>query len=141
MTVKSARVQSIIKGDDVTLKHQLVKKTTLDVEFTNAKVELAVTDKVTFFYELEDGVDLIGFDGTNAEAYPTSRFNSVIAGEISGDPVRGSSTFKEGLGLTVRAEVIRDFATTPKKETYYLMEEVDVIERGFPVEEKTLNLP
>lgn len=136
MTVQSARVQKIVKGDDVTLKHQVVKDAALDAEFTRAAVTLASSaDKVTFFYQLEDGtMDSIGYPGSPAESYPASRFNVPITGVIAeADPVpaRGSQVFKSGQGLTVRAEIIRDFATTPKKETYYLYHEVDVQERGF----------
>lgn len=147
MTVQSARVQQLVKGDDVTLKHQLVKDAALDAEFTRSEVKLAETDKVTFFYQLDDGNDLIGFEGVAAETYPTSRFNVSVPGVIAPtqDPVspeRGSKTFKSGQGLTVRAEIIRDFASeAPKKETLYLYKEVDVQERGFLDLPQSLILP
>lgn len=145
MTVQSARVQSLVIGDDVTLKHQLVKQIALDASFSIAPVEITNLDKVIFFYELADGVDLIGYEGVVVGSYPSSKFSVDIAGVIplvvDVSPVRGSSTFLEGLGQTVRAEIIRDFATTPKKETIYLLKEVDVIARGFPVEAEQLNLP
>lgn len=145
MTVQSARVQQLVKGDDVTLRHQLLKRVALDAEIAKVPVLLAVTDKVTFFYQLADGSeDTIGYDGINAESYPTSRFNVAIPGVIAeADPVpaRGSQTFQAGEALTVRVEIIRDFATTPKKETHYLQKEVDVCERGFPVDVPELELP
>lgn len=135
MSVQSARVQEIVKGDDVTMSHQIMKDVAFAAEQSRAPVELAAGDVATAFYQLQDPTmnDLIGYPCVPVGSFPTSNVTVDIPGVIAAignTPARGSQTFQSGLGKTVRIEIVRD--TTNKKETYYLIDEVDVFERGFP---------
>jgi len=143
MTVQSARVQSIIKGDDVVLKHQIMKDVAYDAELSRAPVLVTSVDTVKFFYPLQDGsIDLIGYAGVVIGSYPASEFNVNIAGDIPAvpntSPEMGTKTFLSGQALTVRAEITRQ---SGKKESYYLYEEIDIMERDFPSKPISLNLP
>jgi len=143
MAVKSARTQLIIRGDDVTLKHQIMGDIAYDAELSRAPITLLTGDTVNFFYPLQDGtIDLIGYPGVALTVLPCSEFSVDIAGDIPAvptvSPERGTKTFQSGLGLTVRAEITRADLT---KESYYLYQELDCLERGFPIEPQTLNLP
>lgn len=142
MTVKSARVQEIIKGDDVTLKHQVMKNVAYNAEMSREPVLVEADDIIKFFYALQDKtIDEIGFTGVAIGSYPTSEFNVIIPGLIPAAelvPDRGTSQFLSGEGLTVRAEITRDGGV---KETHYLLAEVDIYERGFPIAPDVLILP
>src|SRR5580692_11803222 len=109
MSVQSARVQEIVKGDDVILLHQVMQDIAYNAELTRAPVMLNSGDTIAFFYPLEDPTmtDLIGYQGSPVGSFPTSEFNVSIPGTII-DPLalapnRGTSTFQSGPGQTVRA--------------------------------------
>lgn len=134
MSVQSARVQEIVKGDDVVMTHQIMKDVAFNAEASRAPVTLNEGDTVNFFYPLESQCikDLVGYPGTAVGEFPASIFTVPIAGTIVETPPapnRGTVQFQSGLGRTVRAEITREAGT---KETYYLIDEVDVFERGFP---------
>lgn len=133
--VQSARVQEIVKGDDVILTHQIMKDIAYNAELSRAPVTVDSGDVVTCFYPLEDPTqtDLIGYPGSPVGSLPSSIVNVTIPGVISATdtvPARGTQTFQSGLGRTVRIEIIRYI--TNYRETYYLINEVDIYERGFP---------
>ena len=137
MSVQSARVQGIVKADDVVLTHQIMHDVAYNAEQSRAPLMLNAADEVNFFYPSQDPTvtDLIGYPGVAVGGYPTSTFTVTIPGVIAPvglTPARGTQTFQSGLGRTVRAEVIRTFATTPLKTTEYLIDEVDIFERGYP---------
>jgi hypothetical protein len=145
MTVQSARVQSFVQGDDVTLNHQVMQDIAYNAEVSRAPVLLNTGDTVNFFYADQDSTqaDLLGYPGVPTTAYPCSTFNVVIPGVIPAvglTPQRGTSMFRIAYAQTVRAEVTR---VGGKKTTYYLLEEIDVLGRGFPtsIEENELELP
>ncbi len=133
--VQSARVQEIVKGDDVTMTHQIMKDVAYNAEQSRAPVMVNSGDVVTCFYPLQDPAqkDLIGYVGEPVGSLPTSIFTVDIPGIIEATddvPERGTVSFQSGLGRTVRIEITRD--VTDHKETYYLINEVDIFERGFP---------
>lgn len=112
MSVQSARVQEIIKGDDVILAHQIMQDVAFDAEISRGPVMVNSGDVVKFYYPLQDpsATDLIGYPGTPVGSYPTSKFDVAIPGNIAASgsvPARGSKTFQSGLGRTVRAEITR----------------------------------
>lgn len=130
--VQSARVQEIVKGDDVVLKHQIMKDVAFNAEQSRAPVPLMDGDSVLFFYPQAVGEDLVGFAGNPITALPCDTFNVPVAGVIPAvgtTPQRGTSMFQAGLSRTVRALVTR---SSGAKETYFLISEVDIFERGFP---------
>lgn len=201
MTVQSARVQQIIKGDDVTLTHQLMKSVAYNAELTRAPDPLATGDVVDFFYPLQDPTktDLVGYRGVPVGSLPASLFTVAIPSNVPAvtgvSDQRGTGTFESGEGQTVRAQITRLVATVTgntsngsptitsisdmtgllvgqsvagsgvpsgaiivalginavtlsanatatasgvtltigRKETQYLIREVDILERGFPV--------
>src|SRR4029077_7779351 len=53
-------------------------------------------------------------------------------------PKASSVNMLPGLGQTVRIEITRAGGS---KETYYLFDEYDLLDRGFPSEGSSLNLP
>ena len=133
MTVSSARVQQLVVGDDVTLTHQIMAPKAYNAEIGLTPVLLNTGDTVNFFYPLANGTDLIGYPGIPVGSYPTSTFTVAIPGIIPAvgpTPERGTTTFLIGQGETVRAEITR---VGPLKETHYLYSEVDILERGFPI--------
>lgn len=142
MTVQSARVQQIVKGDDVTLTHQIMESVAFNAEIGRAPVEVNALDTVKFFYPLQDGtMDDIGYEGVAVSAYPASAFSVDIAGVIAAtvdDPERGTKHFLSGKAQTIRAEITRQ---SGKLESHYLLMEVDIYERGFPVAPTPLDLP
>lgn len=122
MTVQSARVQQIVKGDDVTMTHQIMEDVAFNAELSRAPVQVDDGDTVSFFYPLQDfdHRDYIGYPGIPVGSYPTSTFTVAIPGDIPGSPGnwqavppvprvpdRGTKTFQEALGQTVRAEITR----------------------------------
>lgn len=132
--VQSSRTQSIVKGDDVVLTHQIVTPASLYAVPTMQEVMLEAGDTANAFYPLEDltVTDLIGYPCTPVGSLPSSMVTVTIAGVIAPSgmtPARGSSTFQSGLGRTVRIEITRSGGS---KETHYLIQEVDIFERGFP---------
>lgn len=114
MSVQSARVQQIIKGDDVTLTHQIMKSVAYNAELSRAPVMVQSIDLVRFFYALQDQttVDLIGYPGVVVGSYPASMFTVFIAGNLGNPATRGNSFFQSGLGRTVRAEISRLILTS-----------------------------
>ena len=111
--VQSARVQSLVKGDDVTLTHQIMKSVAFNAEESRQPDPLDTGDVVKFYYPLQDPTqtDLIGYLGVPVGSLPESLFTVAIPG-ILVDPAnlapnRGNSTFKSGQGQTVRAEIFR----------------------------------
>lgn len=133
--VQSARVQEIVKGDDVTLNHQIMGDIAYNAELSRVPITLNSGDVATCFYPLENPTqtDLIGYEGSPIGSLPSSMISVLIPGVIAATdtvPARGTQSFQSGLGRTVRVEIIR--YTTQYKETYYLIDEVDVFERGFP---------
>jgi hypothetical protein len=104
-------------------------------EQSRAPVELNTGDTAIAFYPLQDPTvtDLIGYHCAPVGAYPTSQVTVDIAGVIPAvtgvSPERGTKDLQSGLGRTVRIEITR---VSTKKETYYLIDEVDIFERGFP---------
>lgn len=114
--VQSARVQEIVKGDDVVMTHQIMKSVAYNAELSRAPDPLQEGDTVNFFYPLEDTTmtDLIGYPGVPVGSYPADTFTVPIQGNIPAvgtTPARGTSTFQSGLGRTVRAEITRLKAT------------------------------
>lgn len=113
MTVQSARVQKIVKGDDSAQIHQIMEDVSFNAEASRAPVLVQSSDIATFFYPLEDltQVDLTGYVGVAIGSYPTSMFRVPTPGEIIDPanlaPVRGTSSFQSGPGRTVRAEISR----------------------------------
>lgn len=126
MTVQSARVQQVVKGDDVILTHQIMEDVAFNAELSRAPVTLDEGDTVSFFYPLQDEFhrDLIGYPGAPVGEYPASIFTVPIPGNIPLvpgtpgpppfyrptpplSPARGTKTFQEGGGQTVRAEITR----------------------------------
>jgi len=110
--VQSARVQKIVKGDDVSLIHQIMDDIAYNSELSRAPILVGVNDLVNFFYPLQDGThDLIGFPGAPIGSYPTSKFSVAIPGlivpAVNTNPNRGTSQFASALGQTVRAEILR----------------------------------
>lgn len=200
MSVQSARVQQVVKGDDVVLTHQLMKSVAYNAELSRTPDPLSSGDSVRFFYPLQDQStqDLIGYPGVAVGSLPSSIFTVAIPGiiaPVSPNLQRGTSMFQSGAGQTVRAEIFRQKATPTadlannsdtllnvsslsnvsigsivsgagiplgayvialpsgssiqlstkvtatatgeslsvgQKETQYMIEEVDVLERGFP---------
>lgn len=112
--VQSARVQQVVKGDDVVLTHQIMESVAFNAEIGRQPVLVNAGDVATFFYPLEDGSnDLIGYVGQPVGALPASKFTVAIPGDIpavSPNPERGSKMFASGLGQTVRAEITRKIA-------------------------------
>lgn len=141
--VKSARVQKVVAGDDVVLQHQIVETTALVANEVLAPVLLQTGDVVTCFYQRADGLSDIGYAATPTEALPTSKIQVIVAGDIPPNnpvPETGTKMFAIGLAQTVRVEILRQ--ATSRKETHYLMGELDVVERGFPTEAAAgLDLP
>lgn len=134
--VQSARIQQIVKGDDVSLKHQIMGDVAYNAEASREPVQVQIGETVKFFYPLADGsVDLIGYSGVVVGSLPGSVFTVAIPGDIpavvgpSPVPERGTKTWQSGSGRTVRAEITRSGG---KIETHYLIDEVDIYERGFP---------
>lgn len=134
--VQSARVQEIVKGDDVTMTHQIMGAFAYNAELSRAPILVNSGDTVTCFYPLEDPTqtDLIGYPGSPVGSLPSSTVKVAIPGVIAANgtvPARGTQSFQSGLGQTVRIEIIRSI--TNFKETYYSINEVDIFERGFPI--------
>lgn len=135
MSVKSARVQKVVKGDDVVFRHQIMEDKAYNAEKVRAPVEVLSGDVVKVFYPIADGEDQIGYLASPVGPLPSSLIDVSIDGVI--DPVddvpqRGTISFQSGEARTVRVEIVRDL--DGKKESHYLYEEVDVLERGFPDE-------
>lgn len=133
--VQSARVQQIVKGDDVILTHQIMGAIAYNAELSRAPIMVNSGDSVTCFYPLEDPTqtDLIGYAGSPVGSLSSSIVTVTIPGLIAATdtvPSRGTQSFQSGLGRTVRIEIVRYI--TNHKETYYLINEVDIFERGFP---------
>lgn len=130
MSVKSARVQKIIKGDDVILTHQILQDIAYNAEQAKTPVTIEDDDVVKFFYEYQDAdsSDLIGNLGVKQSG-------SIFTVEI---PSSKTLLFKSGEGQTVRAEITKE---NGDRHSYYLYQEVDIYERGFPIQETELNLP
>lgn len=133
--VQSARVQEIVKGDDVILTHQIMQDIAYNAELSRAPVLVNSGDTVTCFYPLEDPTqtDLIGYPGSPIGSLPSSMVTVTIPGLIAATdtvPSRGTQSFQSGLGRTVRIEITRYI--TNYRETYYSINEVDIFERGFP---------
>jgi hypothetical protein len=139
--VQSARVQQLVIGDDVTLRHQIMDAIAYNAEISRAPVVVNTGDITKCFYPLEDeSIDLIGYLATPVGSLPSSLLDVEIAGDIpAADPIpeRGSKTFQIGLARTVRIEITR---LNGEKETHYLYKELDVLERGFPVQIQPINL-
>lgn len=127
MTVRSARIQQVIVGDDWSLAHQIVKPSALDANATLVPVELQAGDVATAFYSAEpiEGVEQadVSVVATPVGAYPTSRIAVAVT------PVN-SAKVRINEAQTVRIEIVR--TGTLKKESYYLFQEIDVYARGFP---------
>lgn len=141
--VQSARVQKIVVGDDVVLTHQIMEDKAYDAEVARAPVTVDTGDVVRCFYPLSDPSqqDLVGYLASPVGPLPSSEISVSIAGVIppvDTTPQRGTSTFLVGLGATVRVEITR--ANTNAKETHYIYNEVDILERGFPVQPQNINL-
>lgn len=133
--VQSARVQEIVKGDDVILTHQIMGDIAYNAELSRAPVLINSGDIVNCFYPLEDPTqtDLIGYPGSPIGSLPSSIITVKIPGNIPANntiPARGTQSFQSGLGRTVRIEIIRYI--TNYRETHYSINEVDIFERGFP---------
>lgn len=112
MTVQSARIQQVVKGDDVVLLHQIMKDIAYNAEASRSPDALNAGDVVDFFYPLQDTTvtDLVGYRGTAVGSYPTSTFNVSVPGVIPAGVntlQRGTSTWEAGAGRTVRAEIVR----------------------------------
>lgn len=109
--VQSARIQQVVKGDDVILAHQIMTSVAYAAEKSRAPVLVNEGDIANFFYPRQDGtVDLIGYTGLPVGSYPTSQFTVPIPGVITpltGSIVRGTSQMESGPGETVRAEILR----------------------------------
>jgi hypothetical protein len=130
--VRSARVQSVVKGDDAHLAHQILGEQALDAEVARAPVTIDTGDSAVCVYEAEDPADgVITVQATPVNPLPTSRLT------VDMDPTQ-TVKLKSGEGRTVRVEIIR---ASGKKETHYLLEELDVFERGFPQAEPPVILP
>lgn len=117
MSVQSARVQQIVKGDDVVLRHQIMESVAYSAEIGRQPVDLISGDIVNFFYPLADlsMIDQVGYLGVPVGAYPESNFDVSIPGDIPEvDPVpeRGTKVMQSGPGRTVRAEVDKLKLTT-----------------------------
>lgn len=137
MTVKSGRVNRIVVGDDVVVKHQIMQPVAYNAGVSLTPLLVTSADRVNFFYQLADStIDLIGYVGVPDGSYPASTFEVTIAGDIPASgttPARGTQTFLTGEAQTVRVEVLKNYGLTNQtRETYYLYDEVDVLERGFP---------
>ena len=145
MTVQSSRTQVVVQGDDTIFTHQIMQDISYNAEASRAPVQLNSGDVVHFFYPDADPSqqDLIGYIGVPSTSYPCSIFNVTIPGIIPAvgtTPQRGTSMFMIGYAQTVKAVVLR---LSGKKQTYYLLKEIDVLENGFPtsIEENNLELP
>lgn len=134
MSVQGARVQIVVKGDDVTLRHQIVSKAALLAHEVLAPVTVDTGDITKVFYPYQDGYsDQIGYLAAPVGPLPSSLLDVPVAGSIPAvigvSPERGTKAWLSGPGLTARVEITR--IATGKKETYYLIDELDVFERGF----------
>jgi hypothetical protein len=134
--VRSARVQAVVKGDDALLEHQVVGDVALEAEQTKAPVLIDTGDGVICFYESEQVEGQPEVAPVNANAIPvgplpTSRIQVALS-------QAQTALLRSGLSQTVRVELTR---ASGKKETHYLFEELDVIERGFPQAVPTVILP
>lgn len=129
--VSSARVQQLVKGDDAVLSHQIVGPATLDAVKTVDSIELDTGDVARAVYEDAAGTTPISQVAGPEGDLPTSRI-SVALNQVQ------TALLKAGLGLTVRVEITRQ---NGKKESYYLFNEVDVLDRAFPTEDTTPSLP
>jgi hypothetical protein len=138
MTVRSARVQQVIVGDEVTLTHQLVKEAALNAEKTIVPVEFTTGDTVTACYKASpdpltgEARNDVRQELTSSGTLPQSIGEFTLAAEKT-------ALLLPGLAQTVRIEVL----TGESLKSYYLYEELDVLARGFPLasETKALNLP
>jgi hypothetical protein len=136
MTVQSARVQAIIRGDDALLQHQVIDQVALDAVLTEAPVLINSGDSVICFYAAQqtDGQPQISDVSASAiplEIVPTSRIEVVLT-------QAQTAILQIGSAQTVRVEVTR---ANGLKETHYLYEELDVIDRGFPIQPAIPDLP
>lgn len=136
MGVKSARVQQGVVGDDIVFQHTIVKPAVTGNTEGVALVVVNEGDTAVGFYASEQNPDpsqpsvpdvqSTAVPGTGASAY---------AFPI---PKAASVNMLPGLTQTVRIEITRADAS---KETYYLFDEYDLLDRGFPSEPPQLNLP
>ena len=136
MTVRSARVQEVVRGDDALLEHQVVGDVALDAELTKAPVQINSGDSVSCVYAAQqtDGqprVADITAPALPLGTVPTSRIQVPLT-------QAQTALLQIGPAQTVRVEVTR---ATGQKETHYLFEELDVLDRGFPAESEIPNLP
>jgi hypothetical protein len=138
MGVKSARVQQVIQGDDVVLRHAIVGPVAVGNNESVALVSVDVGDVVKAFYESTQPTD------ESLPAVPPVQATGVaVVGSPStfdfSIPSADSEKILAGLSKTVRIEITR---LSGSLETYYLFDEVDVLKRGWPVEgQAPLSLP
>lgn len=138
MGVKSARVQQGVAGDDVVFTHAIVEPAVVGNNEGKALVVVAEGFTAVAFYAAKQSED------PEAEAVP-----DVESADVAGN---GSSSYDfaiaradsakmlPGRGQTVRIEVTKNDESAAK-ETYYLYDEYDLLERGFPSEPAELNIP
>jgi hypothetical protein len=136
MTVQSARVQEVVRGDDALLFHQVISTIALDAMVTDAPVQMNSGDSAVCWYAAQqtDGQPLVA--DVNAPALPNGAVpTSRIQVQLS---QAQTAVLNIGPAQTVRVEIIR---SNGLKETHYLYQELDVIDRGFPMESEIPNLP
>jgi len=127
MTVRSARVQEIVRGDDALLEHQVVANVALDAELTKAPVQINSGDSVVCFYAAQQTEGQPQVPDIVASALP---FDTVPTSRIKVTLTQAQTALLQiGPAQTVRVQITR---SNGLKETHYLFEEVDVIDRGFP---------
>lgn len=111
-SVQSSRIQQIIKGDDVTLLHQIIQSASLYANSTLVPVAMSAGDIAHVFYPLADLTitDLIGYLAVPQGTLPSSMIQVFVPGNIpinNPTPARGSQSFQAGLSQTVRVEITR----------------------------------
>lgn len=119
--IQSARIQSVMVGDDATLTHQLVTRAVVGNSIGLQPVLIAAGDSVKCFYCSADGSSEL-----QASATPGSLPSSSLTVTLT---ALQSAGLKPGLGQTVRVEITR---ASGKKESLYLYNEYDVVARGLP---------
>lgn len=138
MGVQAARVQQLIQGDDVVLRHTLVTPAAVGNNETLALVTIGMGDVVNAKYQTTQPTD---------ESLPAIPPVSALGVAVSGQPSTfdftipavDSAKLLVGKGQTVRIEITRSGGDL---ESHYLYDEMDVLARGFPVpSEAALKLP
>lgn len=129
MSVKSARLQRVVMGDNAVLRHVLVRPAVVGNNESLELVPVDPADVIRAFYEQAEGSTVFSIVGA---AVSGSTFDFTLS-------QAQTALLIPGLGQTVRIEITRN--ATSAKETYYLYRELDVMARGFPSQPQDLDLP